>query len=99
MSEDVLRKFMERGQRAQTAVDVVLAKHQGIELRCIECGLTPLELPEYRAAAAENECTPDEFVWREEGTLNRANGHFVCTQCYVDMGMPVNIDGSRWVAP
>jgi hypothetical protein len=40
--------------------------------------------------------TPDDFVWREEGTLNRETGHFLCTSCYIKAGMPSSPRG--WVA-
>jgi hypothetical protein len=72
------------------------------ELICVGCGKTPDELDEYVSAARE-ECsgvpdmTPDDYVWQEEGTLNRENGHFTCTDCYVRAGMPSWPRG--WAAP
>jgi hypothetical protein len=41
--------------------------------------------------------TPDDFVREEEGTFNRSNGHFLCTDCYIAAGMPSSPEG--WVAP
>ena len=66
---------------------------------CIGCGLTPAQLPEYVELAAEEGISPGEYVRREEGTLNRNNGHFACDTCYIRMGMPVGPNGTRWVAP
>jgi hypothetical protein len=76
------------------------------ELICIGCHRAPGEIDEYvRAAAEVNEdephhsvpMTPERYVRKEEGTLNRQNGHFACTECYMKMGMPVAPHG--WVAP
>jgi hypothetical protein len=41
--------------------------------------------------------TPEQYVSAEEGTLNRENGHFACTTCYIKMGMPSSPRG--WKAP
>jgi hypothetical protein len=72
------------------------------DLFCVGCGKTPSELSEYISAAKEEasgvaDMTPDDYVWQEEGTLNRENGHFLCTPCYVKAGMPSSPRG--WVAP
>lgn len=64
---------------------------------CIGCNKSPGEIEEYVEMANEEGCTPDEYVRREEGTYNRENGHFACTDCYCDMGMPSSPRG--WVAP
>ncbi len=64
---------------------------------CINCKKHPDELEEYIESAKENETTPDEFVRTEEGTYNPDNGHFVCTDCYIKIGMPSSSFG--WVAP
>lgn len=74
-----------------------------IDLLCVGCGKSPSELDEYVAAASEEATgvaggmTPDDYVWQEEGTLNRENGHFLCTSCYIRAGMPSSPRG--WVAP
>jgi len=68
-----------------------------IKLRCIGCNKRPSELSEYIEAAKENDMDPDAYVWTEEGTLNRVNGHFLCTGCYVKAGMPSGPNG--WTAP
>jgi hypothetical protein len=72
------------------------------DLLCVGCGRTPSGLSEYVGAASEKasgvvDMTPDDYVWQEEGTLNRENGHFLCTPCYVKAGMPSSPRG--WVAP
>ena len=36
--------------------------------------------------------TPDAYVRAEEGTYNRENGHFLCTDCYVRASMPSKPD-------
>jgi len=68
---------------------------------CIGCGKHPRELSEYvEASSAKNygrTITPDDYVRREEGTYNPANGHFACTTCYCNMGMPSSSGG--WIAP
>jgi len=63
---------------------------------CIGCNKTPEEIEEYILIAEEEKMTPTEFVRQEEGTYNRENGHFVCTKCYLEMGMPSSPKG--WVA-
>lgn len=39
----------------------------------------------------------NRYIVREEGTRNRENGHFLCTPCYAEAGMPSSPRG--WVAP
>lgn len=67
------------------------------ELRCNGCLKPPSEIPEFVTIAAEEGCTPEEFVLREEGTLNPRNHHFLCTDCYIAAGMPSSPTG--WTAP
>lgn len=42
---------------------------------------------------------PDEsrtdYIWREEGTLNPNNGHFLCDSCYIKAGQPSSPIGWR----
>lgn len=64
---------------------------------CIGCRRRPEEIGEYVEAAKADDMTPADYVWAEEGTLNPANGHFLCTSCYVLAGMPVAPGG--WRAP
>lgn len=58
-------------------------------IHCIVCKKMPHELEEYVQVAEVNECTPAEVVVDEEGTYNRENGHFWCTECYISIGMPL----------
>ncbi|HYE39172.1 MAG TPA: hypothetical protein VEB23_04525 [Ramlibacter sp.] len=64
---------------------------------CTGCKKRPAELDEYTELAADENMTPDEYVRKEEGTYNPENGHFLCTNCYVEAGMPSSPQG--WVAP
>jgi hypothetical protein len=64
---------------------------------CSGCGKKPDELVEYIEAASEAGMTPEAYVRAEEGTYNPSNGHFLCTPCYCDAGMPSSPTG--WVAP
>jgi hypothetical protein len=67
------------------------------EIRCIRCDRTPDQIDEYVEAARDMDVSPWEYVRREEGTFNWRNGHFACTDCYLDMGAPSSPTG--WVAP
>ncbi len=64
---------------------------------CVDCKKTPDQLPEFVSLANEEGITPDDYVRREEGTYNRANGHFTCTDCYMKRGCPTRPNG--WKAP
>ena len=77
---------------------------------CNGCGKKPSEIHEYIIAVKEQEMyelsegfldikqqTPEEYVRRNEGTYNHTNGHFLCTSCYIEAGMPSNPWG--WKAP
>jgi hypothetical protein len=67
------------------------------ELICIGCRKAPAEIDEYKEMGEVEDMTPEDFVRREEGTYNRENGHFVCTDCYIKIGQPSSSRG--WVAP
>ena len=41
--------------------------------------------------------TRAQYVVANEGTYNRANGHFTCDTCYIKAGMPTSPYG--WVCP
>jgi hypothetical protein len=68
-----------------------------MQILCIRCGKEPHEIEEYVDAAAAEDMTPEQYVRSEEGTFNRENGHFACTACYIEMGMPSSPRG--WEAP
>lgn len=58
---------------------------------CIGCGKRPHEIEEYIEMAKEEEMTPVAVVRELEGTYNPSNGHFYCTNCYVEAGMPLGL--------
>lgn len=58
---------------------------------CVGCNREPHEIGEYVRFAAEENMSPDEFVHRSEGTLNRFTGHFWCTECYIKAGQPTGV--------
>ena len=65
---------------------------------CIGCNKPPSQLQEYiDAAERDGYDSPEDYVRAEEGTYNRENGHFLCTECYINAGMPTSSQG--WVAP
>lgn len=58
-------------------------------MRCAKCRKTPEETPEYVAEGRINGMTPEEFVKEKEGTYQKEIGSFLCTECYVAVGMPL----------
>ena len=66
-------------------------------LHCAGCHKTPEEIDEYQPDYTGQEGDPREYVWFEEGTLNRETGQFLCTICYVRAGMPSGPHG--WTVP
>ncbi len=60
-------------------------------LYCGNCKLEAKAIQEYAHAAKLEGCSPEEFVLREEGTLNRELGIFWCTECYITLGMPLGV--------
>lgn len=77
----------------------IIVERTYMDMVCIGCDRAPGNIMEYLIAARENEMGPNEYVWNEEGTLNRENGHFACDHCYIQMGTPSGANGTRWVAP
>lgn len=59
------------------------------------CERTPDQIDEYVEFGRHEEMTPEEFVWSEEGTLDRATGQFLCTSCYIKAGQPSSPRGWR----
>lgn len=69
------------------------------KLRDPICERTPDQIDEYRELADGEGVTADEWVWMEEGTLDRKSGMFLCNGCYIRMGMPAGGPGEpRWTA-
>lgn len=65
------------------------------QLICAKCRRTPDNIDEYIDAVAGTDMSPVQYVWEEEGTLDRRTGYFLCTLCYLSVGMPSN----RYPAP
>lgn len=67
---------------------------------CTGCNKHPDEIEEYVDGAKELGITPDQYAQEEEGTYNKTNGHFLCTDCYIAAGMPANpYPQPNWIAP
>ena len=66
---------------------------------CTGCNKHPEQIEEFIESAAEEGISPDDFVRTEEGTYNPANGHFLCTDCYIRAGMPSLPHPQCWKAP
>lgn len=65
---------------------------------CTGCKKHPDEIEEYQDPEIRDpNQSADDYVRAEEGTYNRENGHFLCTDCYIAAGMPSSPRG--WVAP
>jgi hypothetical protein len=64
---------------------------------CTGCGRHPDQIGEYLERAGYEGVTPDAIVEQDEGTYNPANGHFLCTACYIAAGSPSSPRG--WRAP
>lgn len=86
---------------SQQEVEAVLGEYLPI---CIGCGRRPWQIGEYVEAVSEDGFVPAnvisltaKYVRHEEGTYNKSNGHFLCTACYIDAGMPTSPGG--WVCP
>lgn len=67
------------------------------EMKCAKCGLSPSELEEFKIMAEEVGMTPDQVCYEEEGTLDETTGKFLCTTCYIAVGMPSGRN-VRWIA-
>ena len=67
------------------------------DMVCIGCQKHPSELSEYNPLVTGATLTAAQYVRREEGTYNPSNGHFLCTSCYIDQGMPIHPIG--WTCP
>ena len=74
--------------------------------RCMVCGKHGHEIDEYRDAVTVMGGQPhlescDQFVMSDEGTYNHEKHSFVCTECYIEIGMPAyGLDTPyMWIAP
>lgn len=67
---------------------------------CMDCGQRGDIMREYQMAYATEMGRDDtvgldiqdveDWIWANEGTLERTSGLFVCTRCYIKRGMPLN---------
>ena len=60
---------------------------------CNGCKKHPSEIGEYNFLKQDE---PENMKWDElmdlnEGTYNKENGHFLCTNCYIKAGMPLGV--------
>ena len=60
-------------------------------MNCWRCKKQPAEIAEYVDIAREEETTPEKYVRDNEGTFNPGTGHFYCTECYIEAGMPLGV--------
>jgi hypothetical protein len=70
-----------------------------MNLHCAGCNKTPDEI-DYSWIKEEDE-TNDQYVIREEGTLDTTTGAFLCDPCYDKAGQPSQrhtANGERWTA-
>lgn len=58
--------------------------------RCVRCGKAPADIAEYCDEELTDGESPNDYVWENEGTLNRLSGLFACTECYIALGQPSN---------
>lgn len=57
-------------------------------IKCKCCGKRPDEIEEYIDCAREEKMTPDKLA-QTDGTFNKITGQFLCTSCYINVGMPL----------
>lgn len=58
---------------------------------CIGCNKHPGEITEYVELAEIADMGPNDYVRELEGTYNTENGHFYCTECYINAGQPLGV--------
>ena len=57
---------------------------------CPYCKSHPSRKDEYKNDARESDLEVMEYFKSEEGTYCRFTGCYVCTECYIQIGMPLN---------
>lgn len=61
------------------------------QLICARCNRHPEDIPGYVDTYGDSGySSPAQYVWNEEGTLDRGTGYFLCDECYIAVGMPSN---------
>jgi len=61
---------------------------------CVGCGKAAADIQEYVDMTAPEYGgfeSADQAVRYNEGTWNRKNNHFWCTECYIKAGMPLGV--------
>ena len=59
---------------------------------CVGCNKPPSEIDEYEDFYEdEGYESAASYVKENEGTYNPKNGHFWCTECYANAGMPLGL--------
>jgi hypothetical protein len=66
-----------------------------LDIRCNGCKKRPDQIDDIRESASANRMTPLDYVKVLEPTFNKGNGHFMCTDCYMDAA----ITDPAWRAP
>jgi hypothetical protein len=64
-----------------------------MEAICKVCKRKASEILEYNLEADFYNISPDEFVKNEifgDGTYNKKDNTFICTECYIKLGCPTN---------
>lgn len=67
--------------------------YDALVCRCANCGKRPEQIEEYvTTAKAEPKYFKDaeDVVRKDEGTYDPSTKLFVCSDCYIKLGMPVN---------
>lgn len=57
-------------------------------MKCKRCKKCPSEILEYRTQARLDEMGVEQWVRENEGTYK--DNEFLCTECYIKVGMPLN---------
>ena len=82
----------------QPGHEIVEYREQVITERMEETEAGPAAEAEHARISAEiTDSEVLEYIWGNEGTLDRKTGFFACTECYVKVGMPSSDAG--WTAP
>lgn len=84
--------------------DTNAAYEPEVNLMCIGCKKKPEEIQEYVEAAKAEGVTPQQYVLSEEGTFNKRNGHFLCTDDFIKAEEVaghrlIGSSGQSWIAP
>ena len=66
-------------------------------MKCVVCGKNANDILEYKSAASiEGYNSGEDFVRECEGTYNAKEDIFCCTDCYIEIGMPLGVATKKW---